>query len=65
MSSRLREIRALITDHAGRSAAPAVAGLSLFLERAPSSPVTLLFRPTLYLVFQGAKELLLDDRRVS
>jgi AraC-like DNA-binding protein len=61
----LEEIRALITTHADRSAPPAVDGLRLYLERAPSHPVALLFRPTLYLVFQGAKQLLLDDRTVS
>lgn len=68
MTTQLEEIRALITDHAEAgdpTSGLAVPGLTLYCTRAPSAPVVLLFRPLLYLVFQGSKQLLLDDRTVS
>lgn len=66
MAAELEEIRALIATHADEPVdGPVVAGLRLYLERAPSIPMPLLFRPTLYLVFQGAKQLMFDARTVS
>jgi AraC-like DNA-binding protein len=43
---------------------PIVAGLRIYVERAPSSAIPVVFDPVLYVVLQGSKQLLLDDRIV-
>lgn len=65
MAVGAEEIRQLIERHAERSGRLPVDGLGLYVGRAPEPPQAVLFRPMVYLVLQGAKQLLLDDRTVS
>ncbi|WP_250007176.1 AraC family transcriptional regulator [Actinoplanes sp. M2I2] len=66
MTTLHTEIRARIAAAADRPDAQGrIDGLQLYRARAPEPPIPLIFRPSLYLVFQGAKRLLLGDREVA
>lgn len=64
-ADRLIELRALALEV---SAAPvrvsAVPGLRVYVEQRPTSAIPVVFDPVLYVVLQGTKQLLLDDRVV-
>ncbi|MEU5798772.1 AraC family transcriptional regulator N-terminal domain-containing protein [Streptomyces sp. NPDC047813] len=49
------------SDPARLTALPEV---KIYVETAPTEPVPVLFRPVLYVVLQGQKQLLIDDRTV-
>ncbi|MCZ2811945.1 AraC family transcriptional regulator [Modestobacter sp. VKM Ac-2979] len=57
-----RRIAAAADDPEGRAAIP---GVTLHAVRTPSVPARVLFQPTLYLVVQGAKRLMLGDREIT
>jgi AraC-like DNA-binding protein len=62
MTDTLASIKTLIAQHAltpGRESP--VDGIRLLMSRTPGPPEPMLFRPMLYLVLQGAKQILLDD----
>ncbi|GGP49983.1 AraC family transcriptional regulator [Saccharothrix coeruleofusca] len=62
MAGTLESIRSLIAKHAVESD-PRLSpgGIRLHLSRSPSAPVPIVFEPMLYLVFQGRKQIVLDD----
>jgi AraC-like DNA-binding protein len=64
VTAQLDDIRALLAAHAEQEI-ESVDGLRLYATRTPSTPEPLVFRPCLYLVFSGAKQLLLEDRTIS
>lgn len=57
-----RRIAAAVDDPHGHAAIP---GVTLHAVRTPGPPVSVLFAPTLYLVVQGAKRLMLGDREIA
>lgn len=66
MPGTLEGIRSLIARHAVDSDARwSAAGVRLHLSRSPSAPVPIVFEPMLYLVFQGRKHVMLDDRVID
>lgn len=66
MPETLERIRSLIAAHATESEPRwSAGGIRLHLARSPGTPIPLLFEPMLYLVFQGRKQILLDDRVIE
>lgn len=66
MTDTLASLRMLVAQHAlAPGEAPRVAGVRLLMIHTPGPPEPMLFRPMLYLVLQGAKQILLDDRVID
>ncbi|MEE1943008.1 AraC family transcriptional regulator [Streptomyces sp. TRM 70361] len=66
MAGTLESIRSLIARHAIESEPRSSAGgIRLYLSRSPGTPVPIVFEPMLYLVFQGRKHIILDDRVID
>lgn len=61
----LSELTTMALEVAGRPERRAVVpGLRVYVERAPTTEVPVVFDPVLYVVLQGSKQLLLDDKIV-
>ncbi|SES11403.1 transcriptional regulator, AraC family [Lentzea xinjiangensis] len=66
MTTLHAEMCARIAAAAGRPGGQeTIAGLQVYMASAPAPPTPLLFCPSLYMVFQGAKRLLLSDREIA
>lgn len=66
MTDTLTSIRTLVARHAADAeGGRLIGGARLLMSTVPGPPEPLLFRPMLYLVLQGSKQILLDDRVVD